>query len=149
VWLRHAADGGNAAAQLVLAQDLLAGSPSAAQTTQARTLLAQAARADSYYVRKHVVALLATSPVDAVRDPHAALELARQLAAGAIKVDPQMYETVAAAYAANGDFKNAAAQQQLAVQTARGLHWDTRTMAERLEEYRRGTAWRGDLLAAL
>jgi len=149
VWLRHAADGGNAAAQLVLAQDLLAGRPSAAQTAQARSLLAQAARADSYYVRKHVVALLATSPVDAVRDPHAALELARQLAAGAIRFDPQMYEAVAAAYAANGDFKNAAAQQQLAVQTARGLHWDTRTMAERLEEYRRGTAWRGDLLAAL
>ena len=149
VWLRHAADGGNAAAQLLLAQDLLAGTPSASQTAQARALLAQAARADSYYVRKHVVALLATSPLDVVRDPHAALELARQLAAGAIKVDPQMYETVAAAYAANGDFKNAAAQQQLAVQTARGLHWDTRTMAERLEEYRRGTAWRGDLLAAL
>ncbi|HEY6824981.1 MAG TPA: hypothetical protein VI195_11105, partial [Steroidobacteraceae bacterium] len=89
-----------------------------------------------------------TSPLDGVRDPPAALELARALAAGAIRVDPQMYETVAAAYAANGDFKNAAAQQQLAVQTARHLHWDTRTIAERLDEYRRGTVWRGDLLAA-
>lgn len=149
VWLRHAAAGGNAAAQLLLAQDLLAGAPSAPQAAQARALLAQAAHADNYYVRKHIVALLATSPLDAVRDPRAALELARQLAAGAIRVDPQMYETVAAAYAANGDFKNAAAQQQLAVQTARRLHWDTRTMAQRLEEYRRGSAWRGDLLAAL
>jgi uncharacterized protein len=149
VWLRHAAGGGNAAAQLLLAEDLLAGAPNAAQAAQARELLAQAARADSYYVRKHVAALLATSPLDAVRDPHTALELASQLAAGPIRTDPQMYETVAAAYAANGDFRNAAAQQELAVQKARGLRWDTRTMAQRLDEYRRGTVWRGDLLAAL
>ena len=149
VWLRHAAARGNAAAQLLFAEDLLAGTAGAAQVEQARALLAQAARADSYYVRKHVVALLATSPLDAVRDPHTALELASQLAAGPIRTDPQMYETVAAAYAANGDFKNAAAQQQLAVQKARELRWDTRTMAQRLDEYRRGTAWHGDLFAAL
>jgi TPR repeat protein len=149
VWLRHAADGGNAAAQLLLAADLLAGAPGASQTAQARTLLAQAARSNNYYVRKHVIALLATSPLDAVRDPHAALELASQLGAGPIRTDPQLYETVAAAYAANGDFRNAAAQQQLALQKARELRWDTRTMAQRLDDYRRGTAWRGDLLAAL
>jgi hypothetical protein len=148
-WLRHAADGGNPSAQLVLAQDLLARASGAAEPAQARALLAQAARSDNYYVRKHIVALLATSPFDAVRDPHAALELARRLSSYGIRSDPQLYETVAAAYAANGDFRNAAAQQQLAVQKARELRWDTRTMAQRLEDYRRGTAWHGDLFAGV
>jgi TPR repeat protein len=149
VWLRHAADGGNAAAQLLLAHDLLAGAPSAAQVTQARALLGQAARADNYYVRKHVVALFASSALDAVRDPSAALELARQLADGPIRSDPQMYEVVAAAYAANGDFHNASAQQQLAVDKAKGLSWNTRTLAEQLDAYRHDRAWHGDLLASL
>jgi TPR repeat protein len=149
VWLRHAADGGNAAAQLLLAQDLLAGTPSASQATQARALLEQAARANAYYVRKHVVALLASSTLDAVRDPPTALALAKQLAAGEIRTDPQMYEVVAAAYAANGDFHNASAQQQLAVQKAHGLGWNTRTLTERLDAYRHDRAWHGDLLASL
>jgi len=148
VWLRHAAAGGNAAAQLLLARDLLAGAPSAAQMAQARALLAQAGRADSYYVRKHVAALLASSPLDAVRDPPTALELARQLAAGEIRSDPQMYETVAAAYAANGDSHGATAQQQLALQKARGLGWNTGPITERLDAYRHGQTWRGDLLAS-
>jgi TPR repeat protein len=149
VWLRHAADGGNAAAQLLLAQDLLAGVPSASQVTQARALLGQAARANNYYVRKHVVALLAGAAPDALRDPPAALELAKQLAGGTIRADPQMYEVVAAAYAASGDFHNASAQQQLAVDKAKGLGWNTRTLAEQLDAYRHDRAWHGDLLALL
>jgi TPR repeat protein len=149
IWLRHAADGGSASAQLLLAQDLLAGSPSAAQATQAQSLLAQAARANAYYVRKHVVALLAGSTLDSVRDPPAALELAKQLAAGPVRSDPQMYEVVAAAYAANGDFRNASAQQRLAVDKARGLGWNVHTLTERLDAYRHDRAWHGDLLASL
>ena len=149
LWLRHAADGGNAAAQLRLAQDLLAGAPSAAQVTQARGLLQQAARSNAYYVRKHVIALLAGSSQEAVRDPPAALALARQLASGDIRTDPQMYEVVAAAYAANGDFHNASAQQQLAVDKAKALGWNTRMLAEQLDAYRHDRAWHGDLLASL
>ena len=148
VWLRHAAEGGNAPAQLLLAQDLLAGTPSASQATQARALLEQAARADSYYVRKHVAALLASSTLDAVRDPPTALALAKQLAAGEIRTDPQMYEVVAAAHAANGDFRNASAQQQLAVDKAKALGWSTRTLTEQLDAYRHDRAWHGDLLAS-
>jgi hypothetical protein len=114
---------------------------------QAGTLLRQAARSNAYYVRKHVVALLASS--DAVRDPPAALELAKQLTAGAIKSDPQMYEVVAAAYAANGDFHNASAQQRFAVDKAKGLGWNTRMLSEQLDAYRHDRAWHGDLLASL
>ncbi|MBV8306025.1 MAG: hypothetical protein JO274_00980 [Gammaproteobacteria bacterium] len=148
VWLRHAASGGSAAAQLLSARDLLAGSPTTAQIVEARSLLGRAAHADSYYVRKHVAALLAASPLEAVRDPPAALTLAQQLAAGEIRTDPQMFETVAAAYAANGDFRAATAQQQLAVEKAATLGWNTAVMKERLDAYRHERAWHGELLGA-
>jgi hypothetical protein len=92
--------------------------------------------------------LLASSPLDGVRDPPAALGLAKQLAAGEIRTDPQMYEAVAAAYAANGDFRTATAQQQLAVDKATRLGWTTGAMTARLDSYRHGKAWRGDLLAS-
>jgi TPR repeat protein len=147
VWLRHAADGGSASAQLMLATDLLDGEPSAAQAAEARSLLERAATSDSFYVRKHVVALLAASPLDAVRDPGAALAVAMKLAAGEIQSDPQMFEAVGAAYAANGDFGRASAQQQTAIGKARSLAWNTRVMTQRLSAYRDGKPWRGDLLA--
>jgi uncharacterized protein len=147
VWLQHAAAGGSATARLVLASDLLAHPASSGEIGQARALLAQAAASDSYYVRKHVVALLAASPIEAVRAPRAALELARQLAAGEIQSDPQMFEAVAAAYAANGDFRNAVAAQQTATAKAAALGWNVRPLSERLAAYRAGRAWSGDLLA--
>ena len=147
VWLRHAADGGNASAQLVLAGDALNAAPAAAQAEQARAWLAKAAASDSYYVRKHVTALLAASPVDAVRDAPAALDVAMKLVAGEIQSDPQMFEAVAAAYAANGEFHKAVAQQQIAIQKAQALHWSTGAMSERLSAYRAGKSWRGDLFA--
>jgi TPR repeat protein len=147
VWLRHAADGGSPSAQLMLATDLLNGEPSAAQLAEARSLLGRAATSDSFYVRKHVVALLAASPLDAARDPGAALTVAIKLAAGEIQSDPQMFEAVGAAYAANGDFSQASAQQQIAIRKAQSLAWNTRVMKQRLTAYRDGKPWRGDLLA--
>jgi hypothetical protein len=105
-----------------------------------------AAVCDSYYVRKHVTALLAASPLETIRDPSTALAIANRLAAGDIQSDPQMFEAVAAAHAANGDFRAAASQQQLAVQKARQLGWDTREMSERLSAYRHDKPWRGELL---
>jgi len=146
VWLRHAAAGGSAAARLLLATDLLRATPSAAQAAQARELLEQAASSDDYYVSKHVTALLAASPVAAVRDPTTALRVADRLLAGEIHSDPQMFEAVAAAYAANADFQRAAAQQQAAIARARSLGWDTSAMSERLTAYRAGRSWSGDLL---
>jgi TPR repeat protein len=146
VWLRHAADGGSAAARLILAEQLLAGAPSAAQAAQARSLLDQASGADSFYVAKHVTALLAASPLDAVRDPPTALKVALRLTKGEIQSDPQMFEAVAAAYAANGDFRNAAASERLAIRKAEAIAWRTRAMKERLGAYRAGKPWRGELL---
>ena len=146
VWLRHAAEGGSAAAQVRLAADLLSGTADAGQVAQARTLLQQAANSDSYYVAKHAAALLAASPVQAVRDAAAARVLARKLSAGEIQSDPQMFEVLAAAAAANDDFRDAVQQQQLALQKAQALGWNTHEMGKRLAAYRAGKPWYGDLL---
>lgn len=147
VWLQHAAEGGSAPARLALAADLLQGSPDSAQQAQARTLLQQAASADDEYVRKHVAALLAASPVAGVRDPARAEELALKLAAGPWQSDPQVFEVLALAYSAKGDFRQAAARQELAIGRAERLGWVTRAMNERLASYRSGRPWSGELFS--
>jgi hypothetical protein len=147
IWLQHAAEGGSAVAQLVLAGDVLAGDPSPAQAAEARTVLQRAASSDNFYAMKHAVALLAASQLDAVRDPGAALAGATRLATGEIQADPQMFEAIAAAYAASGDFRNAVRQQQIAIGKARDLSWNLRLMHARLSAYRGGKPWRGDLFA--
>jgi TPR repeat protein len=145
VWLRYAAQGGDPAAQVAVARDLLSGAPGAPQLAEARTLLASAASSSDYYVMKHVAALLAASPQDAARDPATALAVARRLAAGEIQSDPQMFEAVAAADAASGDYTHATAEQQTAVEKAHALGWNTAAMEERLAAYRAGRAWHGEL----
>jgi TPR repeat protein len=147
IWLQHAADSGNSSAQLLLARNLVSSGTDAAQVAEARGLLAKAAASDNYYVRKHVAAILAASPVESLRDPAMALAVARRLAAGPIQSDPQMFEVVAAAQAANGNFKDAVAQQEHALQRARALGWNSNGMFARLDDYRRGQAWHGDLFA--
>jgi hypothetical protein len=148
VWLRHAADGGSGSAAVVLAEGLLRGIPVQAQVAEARGLLARAAATDSYYARKHAAALLAASPVQAVHDGALALKLAQRLLAGEIQTDPQMFEVVAAAYAANQDFREANAQQRVAVDKAHRLGWNTAAMEQRLSAYRADRLWTGDLFAS-
>jgi TPR repeat protein len=147
-WLKHAAAGGDASAQLILALGLLEGNPSDSQVSEARALLERAATSDSFYVRKHVAALLAASPLAALRDPALAAQLAGKLATGGIQTDPQMFEVLAAADAAAGEFAAAVTQQQTAIRKARELQWDTRAMEERLSAYRDRRAWQGVLLTA-
>jgi len=147
VWLRHAAAGGNPAAQVDVAAALLRGSPTPEQVSAAHGLLVAALASGDYYARKHAVALLATSPVTAVRDAKAALGGALQLLAGEIQSDPQMFEAVAAAYAANREYGDAVSQQRVAINKARALGWDTAIMEQRLSAYRGDSAWQGDLYA--
>jgi TPR repeat protein len=144
-WLKHAAAGGDPAAQLLLATDLLSASPTDSQVAEARKLIEQASSADSYYVRKHVVALLAASPLASLRDPATAQQVASKLSAGGFQSDPQMFEALAAAAAAGGDFGGAVSQQENAIRKARDLKWDTHAMEERLAAYKSGKAWQGDL----
>jgi hypothetical protein len=148
VWLRHAADGGSASAQVLLASDLLSAAPTPEQVGEARALLERAAGADSYYARKHAAALLAASPVPAVHSPAVALSAAGALRSGDIQSDPQMFEVLAAVYAVNGNFDAAIEQEGTAIHKASALGWDTGLMRERLAAYRANRAWQGDLLAA-
>ncbi|MBS0379356.1 MAG: SEL1-like repeat protein [Proteobacteria bacterium] len=148
LWLEHAAQGGNAAARVRFAQLLLHGSPAPADVARARELLEQAlAQDNNYYAVKHAVALLAASPVEGVRDAPAALRGAEHLLSGEIQSDPQLFETVAAAYAANQRYDDAVAQQRVAVHKAQALGWSTAAMEERLASYRADRPWQGDLLA--
>ncbi len=147
LWLEHAAQGGNAAARVRLAQLLLHGSPAAADVARARELLEQALAQDNYYALKHAVALLAASPVEGVRDAPAALRGAAHLLSGEIQSDPQLFEAVAAAYAANQRYDDAVAQQRVAVHKAQALGWSIAAMEERLASYRADRPWQGDLLA--
>ena len=146
-WLRYAAAAGETSADLDLAQALLNQTPSSEQLAQIRSLLQGAATSDSFHARKHAVALLAASPVEAIRLPEAALAAAQSLARSPIQSDPQMFEAVAAAQAANGDFVQAEAQQHIALTKAKALGWNTRFIEERLDAYRNKRAWYGDVFA--
>ena len=147
-WLRAAASAGNGPAQVALALDLLSGQPSAEQITEARQLLEEAARSDDPYAMKHVAAVLAASPLEALRDPSTARSVAERLVKSSIESDPQMYEAAALAYAVSGDFWDARAKEQRAIKKAQQLEWDTRQMQERLALYSRSKAWSGDLFAS-
>jgi hypothetical protein len=148
VWLRHAAEGGSAAAEADYAAELLRGTATSEQVAQARTFLQRAAAGQDYYGRKHAVALLAASPVVAVRDPQLARSAADTLLhANEIQSDPQMFEVVAAAYAASHEYGNAVAAQHEAIQKALNLGWNTALMNERLAAYRHDAPWVGDLYA--
>jgi hypothetical protein len=144
-WLEHAAAGGDGGAQLALAVDLTAGTPSAQQLARAHVLLASAAASDSYYVLKHVLALFAASPLEPLRDAARAQQLAARLAAGDVQSDPQLFEALAAADAASEDLPGAIGRQQTAIRKAHDLGWDTHAMEQRLATYKDHKAWRGDL----
>jgi hypothetical protein len=94
---------------------------------------------------KHAVALLAASPRESLRNGSLALEAANKLADTWLRGDPQAMEAVAAAYAVNGKFKDAASRQQKAIRLATRLHWNISLMTERLAAYRSGQHWTGDL----
>ena len=102
------------------------------------------------YGRKHAVALLAASPLAAVRDPQLARSAANTLIhAGEIHSDPQMFEVVAAAYAASHEYGNAVDAEREAIQKALALGWNTGAMQQRLAAYRHDAPWLGDLYAAV
>jgi TPR repeat protein len=147
-WLRAAAAAGNGSAQVTLARGLLQGEPGPAQIAEAKALLEQAAHTDDVYVAKHVIALLAASPLPELRDPAGAALAATHLGKPAFEIDPQVFEAIAAAHAAKGEFYEAVSAQQRALHKAEVLHWSgTAAMQERYDSYRQGRPWTGDLFA--
>jgi uncharacterized protein len=147
-WLDAAAGAGHAGAQLALAMQLLQGTPGAEQLTHARSLLENASASDDFYVRTHVTALLAASPFEAVRDAGKARTVAEKLDKDPMPSDPQLFEAIAAACAANGDFEKAAARQERAIGEAESLQWtNLGEMQARLAAYHASKPWTGDLFA--
>jgi hypothetical protein len=143
-WLQQAAASGDGSAQLALAIELL-NDVSTDQIAQAKALLERAATSEAFYVRKHVAALMAASPTEGIRNPALALQVARKLAKDEIQSDPQMFEAMAVAYAANGNFSEAALTEVSAIKKAKALYWNTSLMAERLKAYQSSQPWFGDL----
>jgi hypothetical protein len=144
---RGAATAGDGPAQLALALELLNGQPTAAQLSEVKLLLGQAAQSDDFYVMKRVAALLASSAVDAIRDPSAALLVAKRLEKNPIEADPQMFEALAVAYAANRDFWEAAAKEKTAIKKASVLRWNTQLMEQRYATYHHSQPWAGDVFS--
>ena len=79
--------------------------------------------------------LLATCPVDSLRDGQRAMQLAEQAIQLYGKPQPDMLDTLAAAYAEVGDFKNAVETQQRALELARP--GQLQKMRQHLELYNR------------
>lgn len=145
LWLRAAVRNGEPAAQVAYARALLAGEPAPAVQAEARRLLEAVARSGSTFAARHAVAVLATTPFEAVRDPAIALATAKKLDAGDYADDPQTWEALAAAYAANGRFAEAVHEEQRAIKLADWYRWNTTAMRQRLESYRAKHAWTGDI----
>ncbi len=147
LWLDAAARSGEPAAAVQRARELLVPGASGDDQARAKALLGLAARSESAFAARHAIALLAATPFDAVRDPALALEAAKKLRTDTYAADPQTWEALAAARAANGDFKEAARLETRALRLADKYRWNTVLLQERLARYATAGDWRGDLLA--
>ncbi|MGE0438450.1 MAG: energy transducer TonB [Steroidobacteraceae bacterium] len=148
-WLRAAAEGGHVIAGVALGEHLLEGEPDVARVAEARRLFSNVVGSDNAWALKHAIAHLASSPREALRDAPTALRASARLFVKDrnLSQDPQTFDALAAARAANGDFRGAAKAQQQAIAAAGSLQWNPSRMHERLAAYRAGTMWYGHLLA--
>jgi hypothetical protein len=105
-------------------------------------MLHGAAHADDAFVQLWAAGILATTPIATLRDPGAALEVARSMD---VKDDPDAGEMLAAALAANGQYADAVREESAAIEAARKLHWTDTLMAQRLAQYAAGKPWIGYL----
>ena len=64
-----------------------------------------------------------------------------------IEADPQMFEALAVAYAANRDFWEAAAKEKTAIKKASVLRWNTQLMEQRYATYHHSQPWAGDVFS--
>jgi hypothetical protein len=103
-------------------------------------MLHGAANSSDAFVQIWAAGILATSPIESVRDPMAALESAKTLK---LEGDPDAGETLAAAWAATGNFVEAVKAESAAIIVAEKLHWKDGFMQQRLAKYKAGQPWIG------
>lgn len=86
---------------------------------------------------KYMAALLLSHPTDAAADAKKARDLAIAVTkTGYGRQDPDLWQIVAAAHSANGDFGAAVRAQREAARWARFFRWSTEEFDRRLAEYR-------------
>lgn len=148
-WLRAAAARGHVVARVALGERLLEGEPDPASEAQAKAMFSGVVGSTNAWALKHAIAHLASSPRAGLRDASVALRAAATLFVKDrnYSTDPQTFDALAAARAANGDYKGAVQAQKQAIAAAERLEWNSGRMRERLAAYRSGTMWFGDLLA--
>jgi len=144
-WLRLAAAQHEPGAEVALAARLLRGTLTPSAMANARRWLQQAVARHDKTGAIYLSALLAAAPEARIRDPARALRLERMAFAG-VRVDPTGYEIRAAAYAAEGRFKHAVRAERRAIAHARALGWSLAPLQARLQRYRAGKPWFGNLL---
>ena len=144
-WLVDVANAGSPEAKLLWAEELIdIGDDNLA--AKAKALLEEVAGAQDPFLQLWAAGMLATAPVDAIRDPTFALRAAEKLnATTEFAMDPDYRELLAAALAANGQFAKAAKSEREAISRAEVLDWDTAPLKARLTSYESGKQWRGYL----
>jgi hypothetical protein len=139
--LRKQAWGGFSPAELLLATELIeAGNP--ASEHDIGVLLHGAANAIDPFVQLWATGLLATAPIEGIRDPAFALKSALSFKDSD---DPDSLEALAAAQAENGLFEEAVTTEQRAIKQAHKYHWIDVKLRERLAAYQTNQPWVGYL----
>src|SRR5947207_1063563 len=145
VWLRRAAEADQSNAQVTLAAYALRGSADERNIRMADVWLERAAASGDHDGMYYLSALLAATPVEAIRDPKRALSLLDKLR-NDVSGNPTAVEIRAAALGASGAYAEAVKKQRQAISMADALKWDLRPLNERLASYESRQAWYGDLL---
>jgi len=143
-WFHLAAAQDQADAQIELARLALKVGPTY-EPQKAVFWLERAAKGDNVKAKKYLASVLATSPIESLRDPKRALELIK-LVLKQEKGDAVALEIQAAALAANGEYDAAIAAEERALKLAKSYEWNTEELSERLKLYRANKSWQGELL---
>jgi hypothetical protein len=137
---RQARDGKSSVALLVATRRLSSDDPG--DVREIKSLLQVAANGKQEFVRLWAAQILATYPNEALRDPALALTTALELKDAD---DPDVLELRAAAFAANGRFREAIDAQLAALQKAKSYQWKLDYLQHRLSRYQAGEAFVGNL----
>lgn len=146
-WVFADANAGSLAAELWWAQFLI-GSGDPTVVPKASELLHKLAASPDEFMRLWSAGLLATIPMEAMRDPKIALQVAEALnqeTGPAHTHDPDYAELLAAAEAANGQYPEAVQSERRAIEWATALNWKTGNMQSRLSTYLANKAYLGYL----
>ncbi len=143
-WLNKAIDAGSLDAKYEYANWLYDTKNTPESREHALRILREADAADNTKISNNLAWMLCVSAYDNIRDPASGLEVAKRMEQHADLPAGEL-DTVAACYAATGDFKRAIALQQQAMD---GLPRDTagkiqggNTIADRLALYKSGKAY--------